>query len=202
MIKTLKPHIFFVDDEPKIRELVSETLEEAGFNVSCFATAANCVEQLRTRTCDLLISDVKLPGVNGIRLLAEAKRIDPSLPVVLVTGYGDVPMAVRAIKAGACDFIEKPVNRQGLLWTIEFALKQVSPTHPLLHKRLTHAEMRVLRLILDGNTNKEIGRLLHRSESTVAVHRKHIMRKLGVHNAVDLIKRAAAMGLSSQPAEK
>jgi two-component system response regulator FixJ len=190
-----KHHIFFVDDEPRVRELVGGTLEQAGFRVSCFASAADCLEQLRADKCDLLVTDVKLPGMSGIELLTEVKRFTPSLPVLVVTGYGDIPMAVRVMKAGAADFIEKPLERQVLLSAVEFALKQITPTDPLSSKGLTRAEMRVLSMILDGKTNKETANLLHRSVSTVEVHRKHIMRKLGVDNIVDLVKQATAMGL-------
>jgi two-component system response regulator FixJ len=190
-----KQRIFFVDDEPKVRELVEQTLVRAGFKVTCFAAAADCLKKLRFSNCDLLVTDVKLPEMSGIELLAEAKRIIPSLPVLVVTGYGDVPMAVGAMKAGATDFIEKPLKRQVLLSAVEFALSQIKPAEVLLRKKLTRAEMKVLRLILDGKTNKKTAQLLHRSISTVEVHRKHIMRKLAVDNIVDLVKRAAAMGL-------
>jgi two-component system response regulator FixJ len=202
MTDTSKHHIFFVDDEPRVRELVGGTLEQAGFRVSCFASAADCLEQLRADKCDLLVTDVKLPGMSGIELLTEVKRFTPSLPVLVVTGYGDIPMAVRVMKAGAADFIEKPLERQVLLSAVEFALKQIAPTDPLLRKGLTRAEMRVLYMILDGKTNKETANLLHRSVSTVEVHRKHIMRKLGVDNIVDLVKQATALGLVSPQANE
>ncbi|OHB59215.1 MAG: hypothetical protein A2167_07510 [Planctomycetes bacterium RBG_13_46_10] len=192
--------MFFVDDEPKIRELVGETLEKVGFSISCFATAAGCLKQLYANRCDLLITDVKLPAMGGIELLAEVKKFLPSLPVLVITGYGDIPMAVRAMKAGATDFIEKPLKRQVLISAVESALKQVKPAVDVLHKRITRAEMKVLNLILEGKTNKETANLLHRSISTVEVHRKHIMEKLGVDNIVDLVKRAAILGLGDSQA--
>lgn len=197
-----KQRIFFVDDEPKIREIVSEILMQAGFRVSCFAGANDCLEQLRTDRCDLLITDVKLPGMSGLELLAEVKRFFPSLSVVVITGYGDIPMAVRAMKAGAVDFIEKPLEKRNLLSAVKFALEPITATDPLLRRGLTRAEMRVLRLILDGKTNKETAYLLHRSISTIEVHRKHIMRKLGVNNVVELVKQAATMGLINPPADE
>jgi len=197
-----KQRIFFVDDEPKVRELVGGTLEQAGFRVSCFAGAADCLEQLRTDRCDLLITDVKLPGMSGLELLAEVKSFFPSLSIVVITGYGDIPMAVRAMKAGATDFIEKPLDKQILLSTVNYALKPITPDDPLLRRGLTRAEMKVLRLILDGKTNKETAHLLHRSISTIEVHRKHIMRKLGVDNIVDLVKQATSMGIDSPPADE
>ena len=199
MKNNTKQHIYFVDDEPKIREVVSETLEQFGFEVSCFACAADCLEQLRCQTCDLLITDVKMPDTDGIELLTEAQRFAPWLPVLLVTGYGDVPMATTAFKAGAVDFIEKPLDRQALLSAVKSVLKRINPSDPLLGKTLTRTEMRVLRLILDGKSNKEIARLFGRAMRTIEVHRSRIMRKLGVDNAVDLVKRAAVMGLVELP---
>jgi two-component system response regulator FixJ len=190
-----KQRIFFVDDEPKVQEFVGEALEKAGFRVSCFAGAADCLEKLRTDRCDLLITDVKLLGMSGLELLAEAKRFFPSLSVIVITGYGDIPMAVRAMKTGAVNFIEKPFKKQTLLSAVKFALEPITPTDPLLRKGLTRAEIRVLHLILDGKTNKETAHLLHRSTSTIEVHRKHIMRKFDVNNVVDLVKRAILMGL-------
>lgn len=196
-----RQRIFFVDDEPKIQELVGDTLKKAGFRVSCFASAVDCLEKLRTDRCDLLITDVKLPGMGGLELLAEVKRFFPSLSVVVITGYGDIPMAVRAMKAGAVDFIEKPLEKQTLLSAVKFAIEPITTTDPLLRRGFTRAEMRVLRLILDGKSNKEAAYLLHRSISTIEVHRKHIMRKLGVDNIVDLVKRATSIGIDSPPAD-
>ena len=190
-----KQHIFFVDDEPMIRKVVGETLEESGFKVSCFASAADCLEKLRSQACDLLITDVKMPDIDGIELLTEVQHIVPWLPVLLVTGYGDVPMATAAFKAGAVDFIEKPLDKQVLLSAVESALKWINPPDPILGKVLTRTEKKVLRLILDGKSNKEIALLLGRAMRTIEVHRSRIMRKLGVNNAVDLVKRAGALGL-------
>jgi len=195
-----KQRVFFVDDEPKIRELVGETLKQEGFRISCFAGADDCLKKLCTDRCDLLITDVKLPGMSGLELLAEVKRFFPSLPVVVITGYGDIPMAVRAMRAGAIDFIEKPLDKQTLLSAVRFALKPIAADDRLLRRGLTRAEMKVLRLILDGKTNKETARLLCRSLHTIEVHRKHIMRKFGVHNVVDLVKRATSMELNNPPA--
>ena len=202
MLNIPKQHIFFVDDEPKIQELVCEILEKEGFQPRCFTNAADCLEQLRTKKCDLLITDVKLPGISGLELLAEAKRFFPSLSVVVITGYSDVPMAVGAMKAGAADFIEKPITKQALLSVVNSTLKPINPTDPLSRKGLTHTEMKVLRLILDGKSNKEAAYLLKRSQVTIEVHRRHIMHKLGVHNIVDLVKKAISLELNDPPPDE
>ena len=195
MTNRAKQRIFFVDDESSVRKVVCRAFERLGTEVSCLASAADCLEKLRCQRCDLLITDVKMPGMDGLELLTEAKRIVPWLPVLVVTAYGDVPMAVKALKMGALDFIEKPLEMQSLLSIVESVLQRTTPRHPLLGKALTGAEMRVLRFILDGKSNKETAQILHRSVKTVEAHRNHIMRKLGVENVVDLVKRAAEMGL-------
>lgn len=194
-----RQRIFFVDDEPSLRKAVSKTLQRLGSQVRCFADAGTCLEQLRVKRCDLLITDVKMPGMDGIELLIEARRIAPWLPVLVITGYGDVQMAVRAMKAGALDFIEKPLNRKSLLSAVESALERGGAPDRLRGKALTRTEMRTLRLILDSKSNKEIAALLHRSLRTIESHRNHMMRKLGVTNTVGLVRRAVALGLVDQP---
>lgn len=193
MTNIAKQHVFFVDDEPKVRKMVGRTLEQADLEVSCFASGGDCLEQLRCRTCDLLITDVKMPEMDGIELLTAVKRIIPSLPVLVITGYGDIRMAVNALKIGALDFIEKPLDRHSFLSAVESALKLSAQIHRLVGEVLTKTEMKILRLLLDGKGTKEIARLRHRSVRTIEDHRSHIMRKLGVDNLVDLVKQTAVV---------
>ncbi|MHA2315294.1 MAG: response regulator transcription factor [Candidatus Hermodarchaeia archaeon] len=175
-----KQHVFFVDDEPKVRKIVGRTLEQTGLKVSYFARATECLKQLHSQKCDLLITD-------------KVKRIIPSLPVLVITGYGDIKMAVKALKAGASDFIEKPLDRQSFLSAVESVLNQNTQTHPLVGKVLTKTELRVLRLMLDGKSNKEIASLLHRSTRTIEDHRSHIMRKLGAYDLMHLVRLVAVV---------
>ncbi len=170
-------------------------LEHLDVEVSCFSCASDCLKQLRSQRCDLLITDVEMPGMDGLALVEEAKRIAPWMKVLVVSGYGDIPMAVRALKVGAINFIEKPLSRENLMSAVESALAQVPAADPLTGKELTRTERMVLHHILGGNSNKQTASILHRSEKTIEVHRNHIMRKLGVDNVVALVKRAAAMGL-------
>lgn len=196
MTSNTKQHIFFVDDEPGVRKAVGVTLEQNGFAVSCFASAADCLKQMDFQRCDLLITGVKMPEMDGIELLTEVKRRAPWVPVLVVTGYGDVPIAARAFKKGADDFMEKPLEGQALLSAVESTLRRISPADALLGKSLTPAEMRILRLILDSKSNKEMAYLLKRSVRTVEVHRSRIMRKFGVNSVVNLVKRAIEMKLA------
>jgi FixJ family two-component response regulator len=196
MPEMMKQHIFFVDDEPRVRKVVSATLEELGVKVSSFASAADCLQQLNPIMCDLLIADVKMPGMDGIELLTEIKRIAPWLPVLLITGYGDIPMAVRAVKAGAVDFIEKPLDKESFLNKVKSILHRSLLTDPYIIRRpLTRTETVILKLISRGKTNKEIAILLNRSIRTIEVHRGRIFRKFGVDNLAALLRRAAVMGL-------
>lgn len=192
--KTLD-RVFFVDDEPAVRMVVRKTLERSGVNVTCFACADDCLASLESARCDLLITDVKMPGTDGIELLKAVRTKVPWLPVLVVTGFGDVPMAVKALKLGAADFIEKPLDREGFLRTVRTLLSQNNPEVSGHDHTLTKTEMRVLHLILDGKNNREIASTLHRSSRTIEVHRSHVMRKMGAGNIVELLRRAAMMGL-------
>jgi two-component system response regulator FixJ len=193
-------HVFFVDDEPNVRHVIGETLEQVGLNVSCFASAADCLENLSLQKCDLLITGLRMPEINGIELLRRGKLLIPWVPVLIVTDCGDIPTAVECIKAGAVDVIEKPLDKEDFLQRVKSILQENAEhrdTH--LGKDLTRSEMRVLKLILDGKTNKEIAHLLSRSKRTIEAHRAAAMRKLGVDNLVDLVVRARTMGLADPP---
>jgi len=195
MSKIAEKHVFFLDDEPQVRDVVKETLEEAGIKVTCFACATECLDRLCSAKCDLLITDMRMPEKDGLELLADVKRLVPWVPVLMITGYGDVPTAVKAVKGGAVDFIEKPLGKRTFLQRVRSILNESTPTGMCLTECLTKAEMGVLRRIIDGKSNRDIADGIHRSVRTVEVHRSHIMRKLGVDSLVDLIKLGAAMGL-------
>lgn len=197
-----KPHIFFVDDELKVCEVVGRTLEQLGLKVSCFARAADCLVQLRSEVCGLPTTEVKVPTVDGMELLTEAKRINPPLLVLVVSSYGDIAMAVKALKTGVLDFVEKPLDREIFLSNAERALTRSRPTNAPVGKGLTKTETTVLRRILNGKSNKEIAHLLHRSVRTIEVHRGHIMRKLAVNNTIDLVKRSVTMGMLELPVNR
>jgi two-component system response regulator TtrR len=137
--------------------------------------------------------------MDGIELVRRTKCIAPWLPILVITGFGDIPMAIRAIKAGAAEFIEKPLQTQSFLEAVQEVLRQENPKNPLKGKLLSKKELAVLYLILHGRSNKEIAHILHRSIRTVEDHRRHIMRKLDVENVVDLVKRAAFLGLTKTP---
>ena len=199
MAKKYKANIFVVDDDSCISDLVSLTLEGMGYKCSCFEGADSCLKRLAVDKCDLLLTDVRMPEKGGIELLVEVKRSFPWLPVLMMTSYADIPMSVEAVKAGAFNFIEKPLDGQMLLDAVETALRESDLTNILRGKLLTKTEAVILNLILQWRSNKGIAHILHRSVRTIEDHRNHIMRKLDVDNVVDLVKRATAMGMVKLP---
>lgn len=195
-------HVFFLDDESEVRKVVKETLEGADIKVTCFACPTECLAQLRSEKCDLLITDLRMPEKDGLELLADVKHLAPWVPVLMITGYGDVPTAVRAIKGGAVDFIEKPLGKKAFLQKVRSILRESAPVDVSVGQPLTRTEMSVLRCIIDGRSNRDIADMLHRSVRTVEVHRAHIMHKFGVDNVIDLIKLGVAMGLVNLEANR
>jgi len=193
-----RTHIFVVDDDSCILHSIVVYLQNADFECECFSNASDCLERLCQQHCDLLITDVRMPGKDGIELLVETKRIAPWVPVLIMTSYGDIPLAVRSIKAGAAGFIEKPFQWENFLALVDSIIKQNDLSNLLRGKPLTKTEKIILRMILQDKTNKEIAGILHRSVRTVEVHRSRIMHKLEVLSIVDLVKRATAMGLDKE----
>jgi len=189
-----KKRIFFVDDEPQVRKIVQRTIERHGYDVVCFEDGTSCLNELAIGDCDLLITDVNMPKLDGIELLEKVKKMRPLLDVLIVTGYGNIPMAVRAVKNGAYDFIEKPLDRDRLIPAIQDILSSDGSSE-LRGKKLTRMEKKILKFIVSGKSNKEIADVLHRSVRTVEDHRNHIMRKFDARNAVELVKIAIDLEL-------
>jgi len=196
---TCRKQVFVVDDEVGVLKAVEETLATLDVEVTCFVNPFTCLERLQLQKCDLLIADLKMPEMDGIELLTNVKRQIPWVPVLVVTGYGDIPTAVRAIKAGAEDFIEKPLDKSTLISLVESILHDNELANTVAGRPLTPTQTKVLKLVIDGNSNREIADLLNRSVRTIEVHRAHVMEKLGVTSMLELIKRAIALGLVDMP---
>lgn len=202
MAQSVKKYVFFLDDESKIREVVKETLQSSGLEVECFDSPTECLAQLRSVKCDLLITDLRMPEKDGIELLGEVKQLAPWVPVLVITGFGDIPTAVKAIKGGAVDFIEKPLIKQTFVRKVKSVLQHGVPGDARLGQPLTRAEANILKLIIEGKSNRDIANILNRSVRTIEVHRAHLMRKLGVDNVIDLVKLGAAMGIINLETEE
>lgn len=162
--------------------------------VSVFSSARDCLAGLPGQTCDVLITDLRMDDMDGISLLYEVRRRFPWMPTIAITGYGDIRTAIAATKAGAAEFLEKPLDRQELLSAIEKALENAVPPEPSLRTGLSDAEAQVLHHVFDGKTSKEIAHSLNRSTRTVEAHRRGIMQKFGTKNIAQLIRRAITLG--------
>jgi len=184
MARKAEKVIFIVDDEPKVCEAVCETLQESSVTAEYFTDPAQCLDRISSDGCDLLIADLKMPGIDGMELMLQAKLHVPWLPVLIITGYGDVATAVKAAHAGAVDFIEKPLVKDDFIEKVRTLL--ISTDNAPVH--LTKTEASVLRLVAQGRSNSEIARLLHRSRRTIELHRSHAMSKLGLHDFTDLLR--------------
>jgi FixJ family two-component response regulator len=169
---------------------VQRTLASAEMQVSVFSCAEDCLAALAAQACDVVITDVRMEGMDGLSLLQEIKHRFPWLQVIIVTAYGDIPLAMAALKAGAADFVQKPLDREELLLAVRNALKTGRPVS-FPREAISHAEAQVLRLFLEGRTSKETAQALKRSTRTVEAHRYRLMCKFGVHNAVQLAQKAS-----------
>jgi len=191
--------IFVVDDDRDIRQFLSVVLSGAGYEVICFADGAALLAIARTRCPVCIFLDVHIPGQSGLDVLKELHAEDYSSPIFMISGKGDIAMAVEAIKNGALDFIEKPFRASEIVERIEhsvnaFTLRQgrqalrAPPLHFPGREPLTPRERDVLDLFSIGATNKDAGRQLGISPRTIEFHRANIMKKLGARTAVDLIQ--------------
>src|ERR1700742_151653 len=192
--------IFVVDDDPAVRETLSIVLSRGGYEVICFADGAALLAVARTRTPACILLDVHIPGKSGLDILKELHGEDYPAPIFIISGQGDIAMAVSAIKSGALDFIEKPFRGNELVERLTERIDAFARRKPdragsntgSLHspgrEPLTRREREVLEQFTSGASNKEAGRQLGISPRTIEDHRANIMKKLGARNAADLIR--------------
>lgn len=185
--------IFIIDDEINVCNALSWLFKSVQFNVETYENAQLFLEKFTNEKQGCIIMDVRLPGMSGLELLEQLKAQKIHIPVIIITGYGDIQMAVRAMKAGAVDFILKPFNDQCLLETVQKCINKTSNTGSieLIQERinsLSDREKQIINLILDGKLNKQIAYDLSISISTVEAHRANIMHKMQAKNLAQLIK--------------
>jgi len=189
--------VFVVDDDQEVRDALQLLMESVGLNVETFESAQSYLDQFDPERPGCLVLDVRMPGMSGLDLQARltAERLHP--PVIIITGHGDVPMAVRAVQAGAVDFIEKPFNDQSLLDGVHRAIEQDAERRGVAsrladiearYERLTPREREVLAQVVAGKRNKVIAADLGVSQSTVEAHRARVMEKMEASTLSDLMR--------------
>jgi FixJ family two-component response regulator len=191
--------VFIVDDNPAVRDAIRWLVQQVGLNAKTYASAQEFLAAFRSDMRGCLVLDIRMPGLSGIELQEKLAQNGVHLPVIIVTGHGDVPITVRAMKAGAFEFLQKPFNDQALLDAIQAALDKYAALWQQEDKRsqasrslsaLTPREREVLDLLRHGKPNKVIASLLDLSVRTVEGHRANIMEKMGVRSLGQLIELA------------
>ena len=197
--------VFVVDDDPSMRDSLRWLIESVGLNVESFANADAFMEQFTGDAAGCLVLDVRMPGTSGMELLDSLKSRGVDVPIIIISGHGDVPMAVQALKRGALDFLEKPFRDQELLEQIAKAIEldqsrrekaeSVSGIRERLEK-LTPREREVMELVVAGYANKQVAAKLGLSEKTIEVHRSRVMSKMRAKTLPCLVKMAIAAGVA------
>ena len=210
-MKTAGPIVFVVEDDSSMREALTDLISSVGLLVEPLKSAREFLERQRPDVPACLVLDVRLPGLSGLDLQRELVRTEAPIPIIFISGHGDIPMSVRAIKEGAVDFLAKPFRDQDLLDAIQHALeidraaRQERTMVAEVRRRyesLTKREGEVMRLVVSGLLNKQIAGELGSSEVTVKMHRGQVMRKMKAQSLVQLIRMAEKVGITSASSHK
>jgi FixJ family two-component response regulator len=205
----LPPTVYVVDDEPAVLKAVARLLRSAGFRPETFGSAQQFIAQHQADTPGCLVLDVTMPGFTGLELQQWLAHTHDPLPIIFITAHGDVPTTVRAMKAGAADFLTKPVDEQALLSAVEYALRRDHELRAARARlasirqrldRLTPRERQVLEHVVSGQLNKQIAADLGTVEKTIKVHRARVMRKMGVVSLAQLVRLAQQVGIGRREA--
>ena len=200
------PVVFVVDDDDSVRTALSSLIRSVGLRVETFSSTSEFVAAKRTDTPSCLILDVRLPGVSGLDFQSELAKAHTPIPIIFITGHGDIPMSVKAMKAGAVEFLTKPFRDQDLLDAIQVALERSRSAREsekaafelkARFETLTPREQEVMARVTSGLLNKQVAAEIGVSEITVKVHRGNVTRKMGAKSFAELVRMADALGIRS-----
>jgi two-component system response regulator FixJ len=209
MTETEKPLVHLVDDEEAIRRSAGFMLKTAGFRVRPFVSGVELLKHVRTLEPGCILLDIRMPGMDGLEVQQALREQGVALPIIIMTGHGDISVAVKAMKAGAVDFIEKPFEKSVLLSALEQGLSRLRKAERSREREdeaglriasLTQREREVLAGLAQGLPNKSIAYDLGLSPRTVEIHRANLMQKLGVHSLSEALRIAFAAGLGEPAA--
>jgi FixJ family two-component response regulator len=200
--------VFVVDDDESVRKALARLIRSAGMTARTFPTAEAFLAERQAVAASCLVVDVRLPGLNGLQLQEALNRKGYPIAIIFITGHGDVPTSVRAMKAGAVDFLQKPFEDSDLLDAIRraiarsrdaFAKQAESARLQRRYDTLTPRERQVLSLVVTGLSNKQIAAELGAAEKTIKIHRGRVMAKMQAASLADLVRMAGLLGIPEQP---
>ena len=201
---TAQQIVFVVEDDASMRRALSNLFESVGLGVEAFGSAAEMLQRKLPDVASCLVLDVRLPGLSGLDFQGELAKANIHIPIIFMTGHGDIPMSVRAMKGGAVDFLTKPFRDQDMLDAVVTAIERdrkrretdkIVANLQTLVETLTPREREVFTLVSSGLMNKQVAAELGLAEITVKIHRGHIMKKMGARSLADLVRKAETLGI-------
>jgi FixJ family two-component response regulator len=196
--------VLVVEDDASMRRALSNLFESVGLSVEAFGSASEMLQHKPPDVASCLVLDVRLPGLSGLDFQAELAKANIHIPIIFMTGHGDIPMSVRAMKGGAVDFLTKPFRDQDMLDAVVTAIERdrkrreadkIVANLQTLVETLTPREREVFTLVSSGLMNKQVAAELGLAEITVKIHRGHIMKKMGARSLADLVRKAETLGI-------